>query len=201
MRAEPRFLEHITEPVNLEFARLWLSWRGDRLLPRRADIELNALRRMLPLVLLIEYRTPDEAIIRVAGSRLRDFVGYELTGANYIELAPPEDREVRRYRCWTIATRPCGSRLIYDHRLESGRVTQAEVVSLPLDPDQAGGARMTLANIAPLTPRDPVIEGPARPLLEVASTYAFLDIGAGVPDSILPPGASTSGRRPRIKNS
>ena len=187
MSAAPRFLEQITEPVNLEFARLWLGWRGDRLLPRRSDIELNALRRMLPLVLMMEYRSPDEAIIRVAGSRLRDFVGYELTGANYIELAPPEDRQVRRYRCWAIATRPCGSRLIYDHRLESGRVAQAEVVSLPLDPDQAGGARMTLANIAPLAPRDPLIEGPAGPQLQVATTYAFLDIGAGVPDSIFPP--------------
>jgi hypothetical protein len=59
MSAEPEFLRHITEPVNLEFARLWLGWRGDRLLPRRAEIELNALRRMLPLVLMIEYRSPD----------------------------------------------------------------------------------------------------------------------------------------------
>jgi hypothetical protein len=188
MSAEPEFLRHITEPANLEFARLWLGWRGERLLPRRAEIELPAIRRLLPLVLMIEYRTPDEAIIRVAGSRLRDFVGYELTGANYIELAPPEDRHVRRYRCWTIATRPCGSRLIYDHRLESGRITHAEVVSLPLDPDQPGGARMTLANIVPLT-HDPVIEGAAHPLLDVATTYTFLDIGNGVPDSIFPPAA------------
>lgn len=186
MSAAPRFLEQITEPVNVEFAQLWLGWRGERLLPRRSDIELNAIRRMLPLVLMIEYRSPDEAIIRVAGSRLRDFVGYELTGANYIELAPPEDRSVRRYRCWAIAAQPCGSRLIYNHRLHSGRVTQAEVVSLPLDPDQLGGARMTLTNIAPLLPRDPIIEGPAAPQLEVAITYAFLDIGAGVPDSIFP---------------
>lgn len=187
MSAEPAFLRQITEPVNLEFARLWHGWRGDRLLPRRADIELDALRRMLPLVVMIEYRSPDEAIVRVAGSRLRDFLGYELTGANYIDLAPVEDRAVRSYRCWAVATRPCGSRLVYDHRLESGRVAQSEVVSLPLDADQAGSPRMTLANIAPLTPRDPNSEGPAGTQIEVATTFAFLDIGAGVPDRVFPP--------------
>ena len=61
------------------------------------------------------------------------------------------------------------------------------MVSLPLDPDRTDGARMTLGNIVPLTPRQPELEGPAGAQLEVATSYTFLDIGAGIPDSTLPP--------------
>jgi hypothetical protein len=188
MTTTPAFLSHIQEAVNLEFARMWLHWRGDRLLPSRADVDLNAIRRMLPLILLLEYHSPDEVRVRVAGSRLRDFLGFELTGANYIDLAPPERRHIRRYRSWEVVGRPCGSRLIYDHHLQSGRIVRSEVVSLPLDPDRTGGPRMTLANIAPLTNRDDIFEAAANRDLTVAEEYTFLDIGAGVAASTLPPG-------------
>jgi hypothetical protein len=190
MVASPAFLSQITEQVNREFAAAWLHWRGDRLLPRRADVDLNAIRRMLPLVLLIEYHSPAEARVKVAGSRLRDYIGYELTGANYIDLAPLEDRPIRRYRSWEVAMRPCGSRLLYDHRVQSGRIMRSEVVSLPLDPDLPGGPRMTIANIVPLTSRNELLEPPVDRDVVVAEEYAFLDIGAGVPDSIYPPDAS-----------
>jgi hypothetical protein len=187
MVAVPAFLSQIKEPVNREFANLWLHWRGERLLPRRADVDLNSMRRLLPLVLLIEYHSPDEARIKVAGSRLRDYLGYELTGANYVDLAEPERRPIRRYRNWEIVTRPCGSRLIYDHRMQSGQVMPAEVVSLPLDPDLPGGPRLTLANIAPLSRRTEILEPPMDRRIAVAEEFTFLDIGAGVPDSIFPP--------------
>lgn len=187
MTCDADILASATEPANRDFVTAWLRWRGPRSVPRRGDLDLVSIRRLMPMLLLTEVIAPDQVPVRVAGTRLRDYLGFEITGANYIELAPPEQRAIRGYRTWRIAMKPCGSRLIYHHRFASGRVMTAEVVSLPLDTEQPTGQRLMLAHIAPLQAAEPIPDRPASPYVELAASFAYLDIGHGVPERDLPP--------------
>jgi hypothetical protein len=177
------FLASIQQAGNLVYAQAWLAWRGERVLPRRADLDLRAIRHLLPTVMLFEVPTPDMMLVRVAGTGLREHFGFELTGRNYIELAPPEQRATRRHRTWASIRTPCGSRLVREHKLTGGRVTLAEVVSLPFDGDGPDAPRLLLSHVAPYANRyDPNVE-PAVETFGIAGDFTFLDLGVGVPDS------------------
>jgi hypothetical protein len=115
--ADDAFLAELRETANRQFAEQWRRWRGDRLLPRRGDIELGSIRRLLGSVMLFEVQAPETVLVKVAGTALREHYGYELTGKNYVELAPPERQATRRFRMWQSVTRPCGSRLIREHKV------------------------------------------------------------------------------------
>jgi len=187
MTRDVDILASATEPANRDFVAAWLRWRGPRQVPRRGDLDLVSIRRLMPMLLLVEVITPDEMRVRVAGTRLRDYLGVEITGANYIELAPPEGRAIRRHRTWHMATQPCGSRLIYRHRFASGRVLPSEAVSLPLDTERADGPRLLLAHIAPMQADNASPEPAASTQVDIAASFSYLDIGHGVPSRDLPP--------------
>jgi hypothetical protein len=183
--ADASFLARLRETDNIAFAEQWRRWRGDRLLPRRAALDLGSIRRLLGSVILFELLAEDIVIVKVAGTALREHYGYELTGKNYVELAPPARRATRCFRMWQSATRPCGSRLIREHKVPSGRITHAEVVTLPLEADRDDAPRLLLTHVAPFTVH--YEGGQAQPgTFDIAEDFVFLDIGAGVPDSVAP---------------
>jgi hypothetical protein len=185
--ADASFLARLRETDNIAFAEQWQRWRGDRLLPRRVELDLSSIRRLLGSVMLFELHSEDVALVKVAGTALREHYGYELTGKNYVELAPPARRATRCFRMWQSVVRPCGSRLIREHKVPSGRVTHAEVVTLPLEADRNDAPRLLLTHVAPFTV---LYEGGGQAQLpgtfDIAEDFVFLDIGAGVPDSIVP---------------
>lgn len=177
--------EQVT-PETVSFVNAWSGWRGARLLPRRSDMRLSDIKQLLPMVSLLEARSPTDVVFRVAGSRLRDYLGVDLTSSNYIELAPEAFRPIRIWRVQQQLTRPCGALFIYPHRFPSGQVAPAEVVSLPVDDGRLGKPPMLLSVITPLTSRteDPPPGG--RREVYFAVEFAFIDLGAGIPDRIMP---------------
>jgi hypothetical protein len=179
-------MAELREAANKEFVAAWLRWRGEKLLPRRADVDLGSIRRLLGSVILFELRTPDTVMVKVAGTQLREHYGFELTGTNYVELAPQAQRPTRQYRMWQSVSRPCGSRLVREHRVQTGRVTLAEVVSVPLDGDRPAAPRMLLAHVRPYTVRYESGQPADESTFVIAGEFTFLDIGAGVPGSTVP---------------
>lgn len=182
-------IEPIREAANHAFVRHWLAWRGDRLLPGRADLDLNAIRPLLPRLMLFEMRAPDDILVRVAGTQLREDLEIELTGRNYVEVAAPERRAIRSHRMWSTAHHPCASRLIREHRLKTGRVALAEVVTLPFDALQPGEPRLLLTHFVVFGQRyeaGEAVEPAAIRRFDVVDEFCFLDIGAGVPASTTP---------------
>ncbi|WP_119419642.1 PAS domain-containing protein [Desertibaculum subflavum] len=177
--------DEVTEESR-RFAEAWLRWRGDRVLPRRSDMQLADIKQLLPLVSLLEARSPTEVVFRVAGSRLRYYLGSDLTGNNYVELAPESFRPIRIWRLQQQLKFPCGSIFIYPHRYPSGFVAPAETISLPIEDGRPGRPPMLLAVITPLTSRveDPPPDGKRE--VQFAFEFSFLDIGAGMPGRILP---------------
>jgi hypothetical protein len=170
-------------PENLQLIERWSAWRGERLLPRRSEIDLGSIKHILPDVSLIEVRSPDEAVFRVAGSSFRDFAGFEVTGHNYIALLEPRRREAVASTIQLVVGRPVGVLYSMRHRFPSGAVIPIEVMSLPIEADKPGGARLILSsNILLMSRREEPEAAPDRRLPH-PGTYDFIDIGAGIPAS------------------
>ena len=172
----------LSNPDNAEFARAWQRWRGGRLVPHRSDVELRDIARMLDRVALFEIRGPDEIIIRLAGTSLRDIVDFELTGRNFRDFTAPADWPERRSRMQTMSSLPCGGRMTFRQIQPSGRTMEFEAITLPLDPPEPGRPRLlcSCSSLIARTFQDP----PQQPqqIVPVAHAFAYVDIGAGIPD-------------------
>lgn len=173
----------VESPRNHQLLDAWNRWRGGRLLPRRSDIALGDIKALLPLVTLQECNSRYDVRFKVVGTAIRELIGAELTGANYIDLTLPEHREIRAGRIAAMVSRPCGSLFTYHHRFANGLVAQAETLSFPIDPDLPGRPRMILSYSATETPHFIPPPDPSQPLA-VMEDYWFVDIGAGLPEPI-----------------
>ena len=182
------------------FANAWQAWRGDELVPRRSNVRLEEIARQLHLVSVIEVISPETARFRLAGSALSQALGIELTGLNYFDFTPPEERGPRIARTQNLVEQPCGSHFIFPIAYSSGRTVQTEILSFPVRPNdpsappQIFGISVALENIG----MDGTVEEPTQ--LPLPEGFQFVDIGAGVPTSDMHlaerPTASLSRKQP-----
>jgi hypothetical protein len=173
-------------PSARRFLDAWCGWRGSRLLPRRADIQLVDIKDLLPMVTLIEIRSASEMVFRVAGSELRDYFGADITGGNYVDMEPAQSRPQSVWRMTQEIGRPCGALVVCPYPLSWGFTVLMETVSLPIDPDHPSKPRMMLSLMTRLESRagGALPDGALR--LSVSGAFGFIDIGAGVPDRTEP---------------
>ncbi|HEX6957972.1 MAG TPA: PAS domain-containing protein [Ferrovibrio sp.] len=169
-----------------KFLAAWHGWRGPAphtaLLPRRAQVDLVSICRLMPQLAVLEVRGPDKAVFRLAGTEIESQFGAPLTGCNAVKLAPPEQQLQRGRRLWQMVQQPCAAvlRLTVEHL--SGRHDDVEIAAAPVLPDEAGAPVQVFAVLSRL-PRqrwgesDPITRNMTRNL-------RFLDIGAGLPAKI-----------------
>lgn len=73
-----------------DHCRLYDYWReqaGSSLAPSRKDIDPAAIPNLLPHVCLIDIENGmDDAVFRLAGTRIRDIYGFEITGTSLSEM-------------------------------------------------------------------------------------------------------------------
>jgi hypothetical protein len=75
----------------------WRAQAGERSMPRRQDIDPRQIVSLLPFVSLVELATgPDQAWYRLAGSKLREIYGFEVTGKRIADLGA--DRQASYWR-------------------------------------------------------------------------------------------------------
>ncbi len=167
------------------FAEAWQHWRGADLVPRRSAVRLEEIRKLLPLVSVIEVISPEVAKFRLAGTALRDAMGIELTGLNYFDLTKPETRARRVARTQQIVTHPCGGHVLYPILYASGRTVLTEVFSLPVWPNDPSAPPQIFA--ISVSMEDMRLAGPvAEPnQLPQGEGFQFVDIGAGAPNANL----------------
>ena len=180
---EGALLGAVHDQANRRFTAAWLGWRDPgRLLPKRSSIDIGDIKQLLGRVVLLELVSADEILIRVAGSQLRDHSDFEATGKNLRSLTPAEQWALRCWRIGTVATQPCGARMInIDTRTRSGEAVTFETVTLPIEPDEPEKPRLVLSHVAIL---GGVYEPPAKDRPQLAwlpEQFRFLDIGAGIP--------------------
>ncbi|HVJ51911.1 MAG TPA: PAS domain-containing protein [Aliidongia sp.] len=164
----------------------WDGLRGDRIRPERREIDPGAIKSILPFIYILEAASHGEVRFRLAGTALRDLFGFELSGRNHIELAPPAHRRLRSYRMWTHMHHPCGA--CYSRRVpfSTGIREFCHGILLPLASDHADGPPLAIAIEVPEAgPR--WLNPAASALLQAVEDFAYFDIGAGVPDKAEPP--------------
>jgi len=81
-------------PEQVTLFDYWASKNGERL-PRRADIHPGEMRALLPSISLMDVLedTPLQLRVRLAGTRLRDYLGMEITGRLLDELDLRDQRD------------------------------------------------------------------------------------------------------------
>ncbi len=124
-------------PLLVDLHRYWLEKRGDRIMPRRADIDPvdPALRPHLGYLVLTDVVEAARLRFRLIGSALTEAVGRDSTGRYLDELYSPEDYErmIVAFR-WVVAHR-ASLRIRGDLRHEKHWWVDMESLDLPLSSD------------------------------------------------------------------
>jgi len=157
----------------------WRQWRGNRLLPRRRDMDLVSISRLMPRLAVIDVQGPEQASFRLAGTEIEEKYGRRLTGRSYIKMVPAEQQRRRGELLWRMATQPCAGLQYAAYDWQSGERRELELFGLPMLPDRDGEPVQVLAVVNHLPSRrwgavDNVVGINCRSL-------HFIDIGAGIP--------------------
>ncbi|WP_341703986.1 PAS domain-containing protein [Ferrovibrio sp.] len=185
------FLASLPAPLTISsrrFLALWDGWRDGALLPRRHRLDTAALGDLLGHCLLLQIRGHDDMPIRFAGNTIRELLGAELAGTNYLDLTAPENRRRRADLLLTEVAQPCAAVIYYWLSFEQGGEMPVELVSAPMLADDGDMASLVVACATPLT-------GSGDSSIVERASYAegdglhFINIGAG-----LPPGVAAIGR-------
>ncbi len=180
-----QLLDDICSRECREFACAWDNWRGAELVPRRSSVRIEDISNLLHLISVVEVRSPDEAIFRLAGTALCQAMGVELSGLNYFDFTTPEQRGPRAKRTCALVEHPAGSHFQFPVAYKTGRMVPSEVLSFPVWPDdpnappQLFGISVALEN----THLEGEVDQPDR--IAMPEGFQFVDIGAGVPDNSL----------------
>ena len=130
------------------------------------------------MVGLIEIRSRAAAIFRLAGSGLRDVLGFDPTGQNAVDLSFEDQRLRRSYRLFVPATLPCGYLGESVFTLADGVTDLFESIGLPIGPSRTDGYPLVIFTMESLRGRrwikksGVVIDNPQN-------DFRFIDIGAG----------------------
>jgi hypothetical protein len=105
---------------------------------------------------------------------------------NVNHLYAPELHRAAGYRFTTIAKRPCAATVELSLRFSALQQAPHELIFLPLEPD---GADVPPTILVATSGIDSMLwqNTAILPQLQASPTFRFIDIGAGIPASTLPP--------------
>ena len=167
-------------PSFVELHAYWQSLRQDGKLPRAEDLDLLAIRPLLPELSLLDMVAPGEILCRFAGTAICDRLGHDLTGRNICvqQATATRDRARRAYE--GMAAHPCGMIARYANHYNTGSQGIMTSFYLPLITADGStrilgiGHREEKADYAP--PIDETL------IVTDVLSVDWLDIGFGVPE-------------------
>ncbi|MDR3499211.1 MAG: PAS domain-containing protein [Parvibaculum sp.] len=167
---------------SLAFEAMWRGLPRDGLVPQRSSFRPELAAKMLANLVLLEVRlgATTTTRIRLVGGVLRDLVGANVTGLDYLALVPDKDHQSGYLR--RCLMHPCASWAASPIEYERGYTGLFEITSFPLAGEEAG-QYFSLAYVYEFGSAEPghaSIGGPVEVKPAVARRY--IDIGAGIPD-------------------
>jgi hypothetical protein len=126
----------------------WNEVRGDRLAPRRFDIEPARISSILAETFILERLDPHTFRFRLAGTRICEIFGQELRNTSFLQLFPADDRLHLGRQLGTIAEQ--GGVCVVEFRASAGdrKSVLFECMILPLT-DPRGVVTRYLGAISP----------------------------------------------------
>lgn len=169
------------DPSGRSLYEYWNKIKGADLVPSRSALQPSALLPLLPNLLIFEYRDSEKLICRLAGTRLAEKLGLELTGTNLFDFYAVNHRAEARDVFDILRNQPCG--LCVRQKLLSKHDSPftAEFIFLPLR--GAVGEISQLIAIAAVLEQNDTRPGNAGLPLSKPVSFDFFDIGAGLPPS------------------
>ena len=165
----------------LKFLEVWQRWRGERPIPTRDDVRPEMLGASITGITVFEVKSPDQIFYRKPCSLLDDLRRPGVTGKNYIDMAPPEQRQIRISRLNNVLNLPCGGLGWIKSVLSDGVSMDTQTLLLPVagnGPTDHGFIYVGADVISDKTwSRDARFE-----TAPVATRFEYVDIGFGLPD-------------------
>ncbi len=170
-----------SNPLSKRFMDYWFSLPREGLIPRQSSLDIFAVPKLAPNLVIHEVISVERIIIRLAGTGIVARYGEELTGKNYQDLVAPERRE-KVYEAFRIMIdQPCGMLVTLKLQTKSGKKVTGESIGFPI---------MSTSNQAIYTlfqSNDVGTLGYDQPEAETlqivsAAERVFIDIGAGIPE-------------------
>lgn len=143
----PATLE-IKNPKLRQLYQYWLSKRGERALPARADIDPVDFRFALGDVIIADVldETPPRYRIRLHGTNLSEHTNFDLTGKMLDDMPAAEFRDLAR-RSFNKVVREREPLHVLSDRVLDGRQQRYEAVLMPLSDDGARVDRLLIGMI------------------------------------------------------
>jgi hypothetical protein len=120
------------EAVSQSLFTYWNELRGDRIAPKRFEIEPSCIAGYLPDTFILEHIDRATTRFRLAGTRISEAFGAEFRGANLFDLFGEDDRQtLERQIGMVVSQGAVGVFLISAHNA-NGLSTTFELLLLPL---------------------------------------------------------------------
>ncbi len=110
----------------------WNEVRGDRMAPRRFEIEPSQIAQILPDTFILERIDAATCRFRLAGTRISEAFKAEFRGSNIFDLFGPEDRVALQRQVAVMAQQGGVGLLTIESATESGKIASLEMLLLPL---------------------------------------------------------------------
>lgn len=164
------------------FEALWRSLRGEGLVPPRSAFDPARAAGFLRNLILVEAPDAERPVLRfpLVGDALTQLIGTNLTGMDYLDFLPAEQRAEALESARQICTRPCGIWQLNPVHYERGVSQMIEATIFPLGP-AADGIPLMLGCLEFLPEQFPPVPTVDKAVTaETSAIYEFIDIGAGV---------------------
>lgn len=177
------FLDNLPAPLTAasrQFFTTWNRWRGDRPMPRRADIRLDDLGTLADCHLLLEIRDRETMRFVDAGAKAVDYLGLDITGGDYLDLTVGANRRLRQQLTLEQLLQPCGSVLYYWLGYGEAGLLPLEISAAPICADDSDVAQYMFGCFVPLISQAP--QGVPDPdSWRIGEGMRFIDLGFGIP--------------------
>jgi hypothetical protein len=133
-------------PSNRKFVEHWLSlWNGNAL-PARDSIRPADLKPLLSNLIMFDVTPSKSVFIRLAGTNFNFTLGAELSGEDWVALAPPEYRS-ERLRVFTDIAAGAIGRGVRRIEMSTGQMEPSEEVLLPFRAEAEGSPELVLCHV------------------------------------------------------
>ena len=169
-------------PTSLAFQRAWEAIEKTGPIPDKAQFRAERFAAFLPIIYLLELNaeTENRLIFRLVGERVRNGLGLNLTGKNYIDYVPGEHRPLSGASLFSLFETPPRGRWVQKTLVHRNGVRQAiALTQFPMISNKDG--QHFVIGIAEGFGNDLQHDPDGRFHFENSGWDHFIDIDAGLP--------------------
>lgn len=165
------------------FSDYWHSLPRDQssLLPKRSVMNPALITRLLPFVFMLHAKADMVLDVRLSGTALDAISMQPMTGRNYMDICPPNEKEMYWHTMKLVREQPCGLMILRDVMFRDGRVFRLRSLNFPML-DEEGEAVFLLGLMASERMQHRFDDAPAGESVSSALLkLEAIDIGNGMP--------------------